>query len=106
MLFDAYLGRAATPEEQARLLLMREVCRAYYAAVLMGSAAPGGWMPDGAERTLQAPPLAEVYAAIGEGRLDLSQPAGRFIFGKAMLNQMLAELDEPRGQAALRLMTA
>ena len=89
-LIEGYFGAPADDDQRARLFLMQQVCRVYYGAVLMASAA-GGWAPSPEARRLEGPSLAEIGGAIAQGRVDLADPAARFDYGAAMLRQMLAD---------------
>ena len=88
VLLEGYFSQAADEDRLQRLRLMRQVCRIYYGAVLMSSAA--GWSPPPGARRLEGPSLPEISAAIGADRAILAQPSGRFAYGAAMLKEALA----------------
>ncbi len=94
--YAACLGRPPEPEERARLWLMRQAAHVCHGAVLM-TLGPGG-------RDMAAPPLAGMRMAIAEGRLSLGDPDQRVLFGKAMMNEALANSRGPRFAEALRLL--
>jgi hypothetical protein len=97
-------GRPLDPDDRARLAMMRQVVRMYYAMIFLQLVAAEAPEPGVAD--LAAPPLAEVMTAIAEGRLPLASRAGRITYAKASL---AAIVEDARGAAfgeALRLSAA
>jgi phosphotransferase family enzyme len=97
VLLRTWLGRAPDRLMQARLTLMRQFVRLFYATVTLSMVPPtGGDRPE----TL-APTLAEFYAALATGRFVMGQPETMRAFGKAFLREFLLGLSAPGFEEAL-----
>lgn len=102
-LSTAYFGRPPTPYEQARLTVMRQVNHVFYGMVMLNYAA--GEQPGVCYRgaTIEAPPLAEIHAALGAGTYPLETFEGRTLYGRSRLKAALEGLRAPGFAEALKI---
>jgi aminoglycoside phosphotransferase (APT) family kinase protein len=96
-LLRTWLGRAPDRLTQARLTLMRQLVRLFYAGVTLSMVPPTG--DDRPE--ILAPTLAEFYAALAAGHFVMGQPETMRTFGKAFLREFLVGLSAPGFEEAL-----
>jgi aminoglycoside phosphotransferase (APT) family kinase protein len=107
LLLAAWLGRAPDRRETARFHLMRLVWPMVQAVlILKGVAEARPDLASPAVGVLLARSLSAVHADIGAGRLDMTSPEGRLDYGKALLDELLANLRAPRFGKALHLLAA
>ena len=100
-LLQGWLERPADRELRARLVLMRQLTRIYYAAILLSAfAATPRAVPDG---DLAAPTPDGFRAAIAEGRLKPASPETMYTLGKMLLAGFLNGLHTPEFEQALRV---
>jgi len=99
-LLRSWLGRAPDRTLRARLILMRQLARLFYACASSLHAA-GSPRAVVAETDLAALTPAEFRAAIDQGRMVLGAPETQRIGGKVALAAFLAGLAEPEFEAAL-----
>jgi Ser/Thr protein kinase RdoA (MazF antagonist) len=98
---EAWLGRAPDDRVRARLQLMRQLTRMYYAALLFGVSAR---VPRSApEADLTAPTPAEFGAAVARGDLKSASPEAMWVLGKMCLAGFRAGLRAPGFEGALAL---
>ena len=99
LLLEGWLGHAADRMTKARLTLMRQLTRMFYAGIILSrfAAAP----PTRPDDDLSAPTPDEFRAAIAEGRLSPATPQTAYIYGKMYLAGFVATLSAPAFQAAL-----
>lgn len=101
-LLEAWLGRAPTDMDRARLTLMRPMTRLYYGClILMLFAAQGRTLAD-----LAAPTVAEFRQAYAEGRIVAGAPETALTLGKMQLAGFLAALSAPGFEEALAVVRA
>lgn len=102
LLTAAYFGRPASAYEQARLTVMRQVNHVFYGMVMLNYAAAEqpGVTYRGA--TIEAPPIAEIHAALGAGTYPLESFEGRTLYGRSRLNAALDGMKAPGFAEALR----
>lgn len=83
-LLQAWLGRQPDPVLQARLVLMRQITRLYYAALMFSfaAAAPRTTPPDA---DLSAPTEQELRASLAAGRITATGPEMLYTLGKMCL---------------------
>jgi aminoglycoside phosphotransferase (APT) family kinase protein len=98
MLLQSWLGRAPDRALRARLVLMRQLVRLFYACASSLHAASPSAVPD---TDLAALTPAEFRAAVDEGRLVLGAPETQRIGGKVALATFLAVLATPQFEEAL-----
>jgi aminoglycoside phosphotransferase (APT) family kinase protein len=98
VLVKASTGRAPDRVLRARLRLMRQLTRLFYAGVILGASGFGRSEPDA---DLSAPTAAEFQAAVACGRLK--GPGLGAVYGKIILAAYLAGLDEPWLEDALAI---
>ena len=97
-LLRAWLGREPDRAVRARLVLARQLARAFYACVLLsGFAASPPAEPD----DLAAPTVEEFTKAVAVGRLTPASSGVIYTLGKMMLAGFLAALSTPEFEAAL-----
>ena len=103
-LLAGWLGREASARERARLTVMRELTRLYYAGLIfsvMAEARRGV-----ADTDLSAPTVPEFLAAIGAGRLSPSGPDTLYVLGKMQLAGFRAGVETPAFREALAFLAA
>ena len=98
MLLKSWRGRAPDRALRARLVLMRQLVRLFYACASSLHAASPSAVP---ETDLAALTPAEFRAAVDEGRLVLGAPETQPIGGKVALATFLAVLATPQFEEAL-----
>jgi aminoglycoside phosphotransferase (APT) family kinase protein len=98
MLLESWLGRAPDRALRARLVLMRQLVRLFYACASSLHAVSPRAVP---ETDLAALTPAEFRAAVDEGRLVLGAPETQRIGGKVALATFLAVLATPQFEEAL-----
>lgn len=98
-LLRGWLGREPDLAVRARLVLMRQLTRLYYACLIFSAfgAAPRA-EPDS---DLKALTPAEIIAAVGQGRLKPGSPEMLYAFGKMFLAGFLDGLTAPGFEEAL-----
>jgi hypothetical protein len=99
-----YFGESPDDYKRARFLLMRQVCRIFYALAFLNLATAS--RVDGApvDTGMETPPLREIFAGIGSGKVALGSHEGQLMFGKAMLNAALSAMKSLRFSRSLELM--
>jgi len=98
MLLQSWLGRTPDRALRARLVLMRQLVRLFYACASSLHAASPRAVP---ETDLTALTPAEFRAAVDQGRLVLGAPETQRIGGKVALAAFLAGLATPQFEEAL-----
>jgi hypothetical protein len=98
-LLEGWLSRTPDRPLRARLVLMRQLTRLFYAGILLGGfAGAPRTAPDG---DLTAPTADGFRAAIAEGRLKAGSPEIIYTLGKMFLAGFLAGLAAPEFEYAL-----
>lgn len=97
MLLRAWLGRAPDRLVRARLTLMRQLVRLFYAGVILSMVPPTGDDRPEADAT----GLADFFAVLTAGRLVMGQPETMRAFGKAFLHEFRLALAAPGFAEAL-----
>ena len=99
MLLGSWLGGPADPALRARLVLMRQMTRLYYAGIILavsvGAAAP--------VTDLAAPTPPEFRALIASGQLKMGTPETMLVVGKMFLAGFLVGLEAPGFEDALAI---
>lgn len=104
VLLTSWLGQAPTPLVRARLRLMRQITRVYYAGLLCSVAARA---PGQARLTdLSAPTAAEFGAAVAEGKHDPTSPETLRTLARMCLARFLDGLAMPDFEEALAIARA
>jgi aminoglycoside phosphotransferase (APT) family kinase protein len=98
VLLQSWLGRSPDRALRARLVLMRQLVRLFYACASSLHAASSSAVP---ETDLAALTPAEFRAAVDDGRLVLGAPETQRIGGKVALATFLAVLATPQFEEAL-----
>jgi hypothetical protein len=98
VLLQSLLGRSPDRALRARLVLMRQLVRLFYACASSLHAASPSAVP---ESDLAALTPAEFRAAVDDGRLVLGAPETQRIGGKVALATFLAVLATPQFEEAL-----
>jgi hypothetical protein len=96
-LLHDYLGRAARPAELARLRLMRQMVRLYYAGLLLAPAVN----PASPMDSLAAPSAEEFRASIADGTTSPVSRETLTIIGKMCLANFMAECRTPGFEESL-----
>lgn len=106
LLLRTYFGEAPDGARRARMFLARQINHVFYAAMFLNGAAaerPGVRLP-GAR--LEAPPLAEIHRALGEGAFALETWENRVAYGQARLMAASANLAGPDCARAIAALAA
>ncbi|MCI3133278.1 phosphotransferase [Phenylobacterium aquaticum] len=99
-----YFNREPTPQEAARLQLMRQINHVFYGVMFLSGAAaerPGARFAD-----LEAPPLGQLHRGISEGAFALDPWEGRVTYGKAHLAAARDGMAGPAFDQAARVLAA
>jgi hypothetical protein len=99
-LLIAWRGTTPDPTLRARLLLMRQLTRLYYACIILSLSGRAQQVPD-PETDLSALTPGEFGAAIASGRLKPGAPETMYALGKMCLAGFLAGLTAPGFEEAL-----
>jgi len=92
LLLRTYFGEPADAAQRGRMFLARQINHVFCGAIFLIGAAterPGVRLPGPG---LQAPPLAEIHRALGEGEFALEAWENRCIYGQARLMAARANL--------------
>ncbi|HEX5046248.1 MAG TPA: phosphotransferase [Gammaproteobacteria bacterium] len=101
IMVEAWLGREPDRTLRARLALMRQLTRLYYAGLLLSFAAAA---PRAApEMDLGAPTPEEFRAAVARGEHAPTSPATLFTLGKMQLAEFLSGMNAPGFDEALAI---
>jgi aminoglycoside phosphotransferase (APT) family kinase protein len=103
-LVESWLGRPPDAYLSARLTLMRQLTRLYYAGLLFSVAARGARAEP--ETDLSAPTPAEFGAAVAAGRHTPGSPETMCVLGKMSLAAFRAGLDDPGFEESLAIARA
>jgi aminoglycoside phosphotransferase (APT) family kinase protein len=98
-LLHAWLGRAPDGALRARLLVMRQFTRLYYAGLILSTMA--ATPRDAPDHDLTAPSPDEFRAAFAAGRLKIGAPETLYTLGKMCLAGFLSGLANPELERAL-----
>ncbi len=101
ILLGAWLGHAPDSLIRARLVLMTQLTRLFYAGLIFGGAA--GLPPPTPITELSAPTPAEFGAAVMEARLKPGGSEMLYVLGKMCLVGFLAGVDGPGFERALEV---
>jgi aminoglycoside phosphotransferase (APT) family kinase protein len=101
MLLTAWAGRAPDAQMRARLVLMRQLTRLYYAGLILSMLA--GAPREAPDTDLTAPTPDEFRAAVAQGELAVGSPEMMYLLGKMMLAGFLAGMAAPEVEAAVQL---
>jgi Ser/Thr protein kinase RdoA (MazF antagonist) len=96
-LFQAYLGMPPGRAQIARLRLMRQLIRLYYAGLLLGAAVN----PAAPMESLAAPTPDEFRAMLAAGKLTPGSPETSIALGKMYLGGFVSELRDPGYEESL-----
>lgn len=103
---EAYFGDDLKPYNSARFFIMRQICRLIYAALmfkLAHASDPAGIVDDPDMQTMN---LRKVGEQMGAGKLSLSSYRGQVLYGKALLNEALADMRSPRFAPSVELLSS
>lgn len=102
-LLRGWLQGSADALLHAKLVLMRQMVRLYYAGLMlsMSLAAP----PAQPDNDMSVPTMEDFIAAVERGELVVGQPNMMHIFGKMQLDGFLRELGTPRFEEALAIVS-
>jgi tRNA A-37 threonylcarbamoyl transferase component Bud32 len=98
-LLHGWLGRLPDRRVRARLTLIRQLTRLYYAGILLSRAAAA--KPSVPDADLRAPSEAEFRAAIARGELTLAAPETLYVLGKMLLAAFMTGLTDAAFEDAL-----
>lgn len=94
----AYFGEIPGAYRSARFFVMRQICRLIYALLLfrLAYASHPSCLDETEEEDLRTANLRSVGGKLGAGLLSLSHWKGQLLFGKALINEALASMGQPR----------
>ena len=101
-LLRVYFGQAPDDAQRARLYLARQINHIFYAVMFLSGAAaerPGTVLP-----SVQAPALAALHQALGQGDDVLGSWEGRAAYGLARLNAAARNIADPACATALTIL--
>lgn len=97
----AYFNEAPNSYQKSRLFTMRQLCRLIYAFMmfqLARQAKPAGYPHN---QQLEGIDLHSVFTQIGNGNLSLATYEGQLLYGKALLNEAVGQMNSPRWLASI-----
>ncbi|MGN8069677.1 phosphotransferase [Mucilaginibacter sp. 22184] len=101
---QTYFGAALDEYKKARFFLMQQICRMYYAMIMLRFAAaqkPTNYTHDA---NMNQPEMAEFGAMLMSGKILLDTYEGKLQYGKILLNTMLSAMKTERFKAAIKTM--
>jgi aminoglycoside phosphotransferase (APT) family kinase protein len=101
LLTTSYFGSTPTPEQSARLHLMRLVNHVFYGMIMLNGAADKRPEAQLADRDLSGLTLADIGPLLRQGRFDMSAWENRIVYAKARLAAAEAGMQGPAFEAAL-----
>lgn len=104
VLLRAYFGDDVDETKRARLFLMRQTCRFFYAMIMLNSIAshlPAGTMHDA---RMQTPSYDQFRQMIANGTTSLASYDGKLLYAKVILNEALASMKSPRFAQSIEVM--
>jgi len=101
VLLHSWLGRPPDRALRARLVLMRQLTRLYYAGILLASSLGSPGTPPVMD--VSAPSPAEFRAQLASGELKMDTVETKLVLGKILLAQFLVGLDAPGFEDALAI---
>ena len=102
---QTYFGEALGEYKKARFFLMQQICRMYYAMIMLKLAAaqkPADHLHDA---NMDQPAMAEFGAMLMSGKILLDTYEGKLQYGKILLNTMLSAMKTERFEAAIKIMS-
>lgn len=100
---QAYFGDELDDYKKARFFLMQQICRMYYAMIMLKLAAaqkPADHLHD---PDMNQPDMAEFGAMLMSGKILLDTYEGKLQYGKILLNMMLSAMRTDQFLAALKV---
>jgi len=104
LFLDAYFGDGLNLYTSARFFIMRQTCYLIYAILMFKLATMSDITDIMDDPGMQKLTLREIGAQMGAGKLSLSTGKGRLLYGKAMINEALANMRQPRFLSSIRLL--
>jgi aminoglycoside phosphotransferase (APT) family kinase protein len=101
---QTYFGAALDDYKKARFFLMQQICRMYYAMIMLKLAAaqkPADHLHDA---NMDQPGMPEFGAMLMSGKVLLDTYEGKLQYGKILLNTMLSAMKIERFKAAIKIM--
>jgi hypothetical protein len=100
---NMYFDGAVTDQHKAQLFVMRQVSRIIYATLMLGLA---GKARDTHDQSMEGFTLRDVGAQLGAGLLSLATYEGQLAYGKAMINDAVAQMRSPRFATSIQVISA
>jgi thiamine kinase-like enzyme len=104
LFLEAYFGDKLNNQIRARFFIMRQICYLIYAILMFNLAQGSGISINADDPELQAATLREIGAQLGAGTLSLATGKGQLLYGKAMLNEALKNMQSPRFEPSIKLL--
>ncbi|MDN5287896.1 MAG: hypothetical protein JWR38_4170 [Mucilaginibacter sp.] len=104
LFLQVYFSTALDDLKRARFFLMQQICRMYYAMLMLRLAAtqkPADHIHD-ASMNLQE--MADFGAKLASGQLSMDTYEGKLLYGKILLNSMLSNMKSERFTQAITAM--
>ena len=101
---QTYFGPALDDYKKARFFLMQQICRMYYAMIMLKLAAAQKSADHRHDANMDQPDMAEFGAMLMSGKILLDTYEGKLQYGKILLNIMLSAMKTERFKAAIKIM--
>lgn len=101
---QTYFGAALDEYKKARFFLMQQICRMYYAMIMLRLAAAQKPADHQHDTNMDQPAMAEFGAMLMSGKVLLDTYEGKLQYGKVLLNTMLSAMKTERFKAAIKIM--
>jgi thiamine kinase-like enzyme len=102
---QTYFGAALDEYKKARFFLMQQICRMYYAMIMLRLAAAQKPVDHLHDANMDQPGMAEFGAMLMSGQVLLDTYEGKLRYGKILLNIMLSAMKTDRFKAAIKIMS-
>ena len=101
---QTYFGEELNEYKKARFFLMQQICRMYYAMIMLRYAASQKPTDYTHDVNMHQPGMAEFGAMLMSGKILLDTYEGKLQYGKILLNTMLLAMKTERFKAAIKTM--
>ena len=101
LLLYAYFNGDLDQQKKSRLFVMRQLSRIIYALLMFQLASQSKPIDYAHSQQLEGIDLGFVFAQIGSGSLSLGTYEGQLMYGKALLNEAVKQMNSPRWLASV-----
>ena len=96
-----YFGHPPDDYQLSRLFIMRQVCRIIYSMLMLHLAAQHKPADHQHDQEMEGMDIATFSVLMGTGKLSLASYEGQLMYGKALINEALRQMQTPRWATAM-----